>query len=225
MDNVKNFSKTFDTMRTITIIALALIVISQGIWVYAYLLKDAEVGKKVYVVTDNGTFRASDKSEESIDQFEARNFIRVFMNNMFAHDGSSFKRNIETGLNMINKKDGMQIYSDFKTGQVLETYIKYDSRSRIEIDSISLNMNVRPITGNVFAKQFTTYAGRELMQPLGAKFTIDRIDRSEKKPYGLMISTFSFINYNPSVQTEDPNEILENERIKQLSADSIINQR
>lgn len=223
LDTVGNFSKNFDTMRLITIASIIAIVLCNIAWLYAYSLKDTEVGKRVYVVTDNGSFVASDKSEETVNQFEARNFLKVFMNNMFAHDASSFKRNIENGLNMINRKDGMRLYTDFKEGQVLETYVKYDSRSRIEIDSISLNMDVRPITGNVFAKQFTIYAGREIMTPIGAKLTLDRIDRSEKKPYGLMISTFSFVNYNPQLPTTNPDIVQEEERLKQAQADSILN--
>ncbi|PYF68439.1 hypothetical protein [Pedobacter nutrimenti] len=223
MDTVKNFSKTYDTMRMITIVAICVLAFTNLAWTYFYYLKDEEVGKKVIVVTDFGSFSAKTKKDETIDQFEARNFVEVFMQNMFAHDGSSFKRNVEAALNMINKKDGMQIYSDFKTGQVLETYVKYDSRSRIEIDSIKLDMDVRPLSGKVYAKQFTVYAGKELMQPIAAKFSLDRIDRSPKKPYGLLINSFSFINYNPTQTEVDPNVILEKQRIKQLEADSIIN--
>lgn len=223
LDTVGNFSKNFDTMRKITIASIIVLAICNFGWLYAYVLKDTEVGKRVYVVTDNGSFVASDKSEETVNQFEARNFLKVFMNNMFAHDASSFKRNIENGLNMINRKDGMKLYSDFKSGEVLETYIKYDSRSRVEIDSIYLNMDVRPISGKVFGKQFTNYAGREIMSPIGIKLTLDRIDRSEKKPYGLMISTFSFITYNPQQSTVDPNVLQEEERLKQAQADSILN--
>lgn len=221
-DTVGNFSKNFDTMRTITIVAIIALLLANVGWLYAYISKDAEVGKRVYVVTDNGSFIATDKSEESVNLFEARNFLKVFMTNMYAHDASSFKRNIENGLNMINRKDGMRLYSDFKSGQVLETYVKYDSRSRIEIDSIYLDMNVRPISGNVYGKQYTIYAGREIMTPIGVKLTLDRIDRSEKKPYGLMISTFSYVNYNPQQTIDDPNILQEQERLKQVQADSIL---
>lgn len=197
MDKVKDFSKTFQTMRNITYLSIlgSLVVISALVYWNQHL--HHKIGQKVYVVSSSGTFPAVNKDNRQVSVYEARNQVKTFMRLMFAHDAATYQDNVEAALQLIDDISGKRIYADFSKGEVRENYVRYNSHTTLEIDSVVLDMNTNPFTGKAYARQFLHYGNQQKMLPVGAKFELEPTFRSDINPFGLLITNFDFILYSP----------------------------
>lgn len=202
--SLKDLDKTFSTMRWLTLASIATVLvvcISAGLLLqHAY----GTVGQRVYVVGSLGTQAAQASSPEEHSDFELRNVVRTFCQNMFGHDESTFTDHMNTALGLSDAISGRRLYEEFKKGQVYENYRKFGSRTMVKVDSIVLNHDSRPRTGRVYMKQKTFMADRQSTPvPIAASFSLVEMDRSERNPYGVQITGFDFISYNaPMSQAE-----------------------
>ncbi|WP_426491527.1 hypothetical protein [Hymenobacter sp. 102] len=173
-------------------------------------------GQRVYVVSDTGSFSAQIGRGAGHTPFEARNLVKTFLLTMFGHDQYSFKHNLDAGLPLIEERGGRFLFESFQRGQVLQNYIRYGARQAVTVDSIHLDMNHRPITGRAYIKQ-TVFIGDQQSQskPLGAKFALVETDRSDANPFGLLITDFDFIAYNPPVSQEEKDQLRDQEQARQ----------
>jgi hypothetical protein len=216
MNTVQDLNKSFVTMRTMALAALALlgvVTVAAGTLLYrAY----ESTGQRVYVVSDTGSFAAQIGRGTGHTPFEARNLVKTFLLTMFGHDQYSFKHNLDAGLPLIEERGGRFLFESFQRGQVLQNYIRYGARQAVTVDSIHLDMNHRPITGRAYIKQ-TVFIGDQQSQskPLGAKFALVETDRSDANPFGLLITDFDFIAYNPPVTQEEKDQLREQEQARQ----------
>ncbi|KAA5539648.1 conjugal transfer protein TraK [Adhaeribacter rhizoryzae] len=214
MNNVRDLNTSFKTMRTIAlacIIGFVVLAVSAG---YGFYKVTQDAGRRVYVVTNSGSAAALAVQENTHTPFEARNMIKGFMRTMFGHDQYTFKQNLDAALPLIEGAGGRRIFENFNRGQVLQNYQRYSARSVLDVDSIYLDMSARPYSGRVYTKQ-RIFIGDQQRQslPMAARFNLIETDRSDENPYGLLITNFDYIAYNPPVSRE------EKEFLKQQEAD------
>ena len=136
-------SQVIKFLKVLSLLMFLFLMASNVFWAYHYFDQQARCDERSYVITDFGTFSAV-KMVSPKSPVEARNHIKVFMKNMYAHEANNFKERVETALELIDKEDGLAIYNDFKEGQVYENYVRNNARTRIEVDSVLLNMDVEP---------------------------------------------------------------------------------
>lgn len=213
MSKIQNLDRSFNAMRTLalgSLAALLVTVVLAGVLVFrAYEAS----GQRVYVQGVNGSFAALASNGEADIRFEARNLVNTFMQTMFGHDQYTFKKNLDAALPLIEDRGGRRIYEGFKTGQVMENYVRYGARSVIEVDSIRLNMNERPFSGQVYVRQRVLIGDQmSKSQPLAARFDLTETDRSDANPYGLLITNFDYIPYNPAQSEEEKNALKQQEQ-------------
>jgi hypothetical protein len=135
----------------------------------------------------------------TVSVHEARNHIRTFLSTMFAHNAANYKERVESGLHLINKAGGARIVNDFTKGQVYENYVRLGTYTTLIVDSVLIDMNTKPISGKAYARQ-SIYLGEDSKEyPIGIRFELVDIYRSDENPYGLLIQSFDFIPYHPSV--------------------------
>ncbi|MCC2548511.1 conjugal transfer protein TraK [Hymenobacter sp. BT175] len=217
MDSAKNLSTSFSTMRNLamgSVFALLLVSLAAGFLVYrAY----ENSGRRVYVVGQTGSVAAlSAPTTETHTAYEARNLVRNFMLTMFGHDQYTYKANLDAALPLIEGRGGRRIYDGFTRGQVLQNYERYAARNVVTVDSVSIDMNHRPWSGRVYIKQRIFIGGEQKEPlPLAAKFNLAETNRSDANPYGMLITNFDYIPYNPQVSREELQALKEQEADRQ----------
>lgn len=205
MDSAKDLSTSFSTMRNLamgSILALLLVALTAGYMVYRISEK---AGQRVYVVSPTGSVAAlSQPTTETHTPYEARNLVRNFMLTMFGHDQYTFKSNLDAALPLIEGRGGRRIYDGFVRGQVLQNYERYAARNAVTVDSVLVDMTHRPWSGSVYIKQRIFIGGEQKEPlPLAAKFNLEETNRSDANPYGLLITNFDYIAYQPSLTREE----------------------
>ncbi|MBA9079122.1 conjugal transfer protein TraK [Rufibacter sp. LB8] len=216
MSNIKDLNTSFKTMRTISlacIIGFVVLAVSAG---YGFYKVTQDAGRRVYVVTNSGSAAALAVEEDTHTPFEARNMVKGFMKTMFGHDQYTFKQNLDAALPLIEGAGGRRIFENFNRGQVLQNYQRYSARSVLDVDSIYLDMKTRPYSGRVYTKQ-RIFIGDQQRQslPMAAKFNLVETDRSDENPYGLLITNFDYIAYNPPVSREEKEFLQQQEAERQ----------
>lgn len=204
MDSAKDLSTTFSTMRNLalgSVLALLLVALASGFLVYrAY----ENSGRRVYVVSQTGSVAALSAGNDAHTPYEARNLVRQFMQTMFGHDQYTFKANLDAALPLIEGRGGRRIYEGFTRGQVLQNYERYAARNVVTVDSVLVDMSRRPWSGSVYIKQRIFIGGQQKEPlPLAAKFNLVETNRSDANPYGLLITNFDYIPYNPQLTREE----------------------
>ena len=197
-----------------SVLALLLVSLAAGFLVYrAY----ENSGRRVYVVGQTGSVAAlSAPTTETHTAYEARNLVRNFMLTMFGHDQYTYKTNLDAALPLIEGRGGRRIYDGFTRGQVLQNYERYAARNVVTVDSVSIDMNHRPWSGRVYIKQRIFIGGEQKEPlPLAAKFNLAETNRSDANPYGLLITNFDYIPYNPQVSREELQALKEQEADRQ----------
>ncbi len=175
------------------------LMISNLFWAYQYFDQQVFCNDRSYVITDFGTFSAN-LLEEGVGRtaVEARNHIKVFMKNMYAHEANNFKQRVENALELIDKQDGLAIYHDFKEGQVYENYVRHNARTVVQVDSVLVDMNAQPYQGSVYARQTIFYNDQSRTLPIAAAFNlVETPFRTDQNPFGLLIQDWQYIAYNP----------------------------
>lgn len=205
MSALKDLNHSYSTMRLIALGALALAVVvslAAGALVFhAY----GVVGQRVYVVGNGGsTQMALADSPEDHTQYEMRNLVRTFALNMFGHDQYTFKNNLNTALPLIDDMGGRRLYDGFKKGAVLDNYIKFGARTTATVDSIVLDTKSLPVKGRLYIRQKAFIGDRQSKSlPMGMSFELTNTHRSNYNPFGLMITRFDYIPYNPEASEKE----------------------
>lgn len=193
------FAKTINGYRNVLIVTICtstILLIGLG---YLYLTETKKHEDKIYVIADNGRFMANQTTSDILYDFDMKNHLKVFCQNMFAYDQYNYNTNIETGLNLIDVLGGKRIYNDIKTSGVYENLKKYNARTKINIDSIKIDMTSRPVGAIVYLTQTVIYSDQSAKLPIAAKMSLVSANRSEKNPFGMLITNFDYIPYNIGV--------------------------
>ncbi|MDW3651947.1 MAG: hypothetical protein R8P61_33040 [Bacteroidia bacterium] len=186
----------YKELRLIALVSLGMLILSNLGWALLHIQQLSAAGEgKVYVVSSRGSFPARLQQEGETTIYEARNHVEAFMRLMFSHDELSYGDHIEAAFHLIEKKEGAAIFEDFQKGQVHDNYIKYGSRSELEIDSIALDMQEEPYRGAVYGRQYVIYGKERKALPIGASFRLTKRPRNEKNPHGLLIQDWKFVLY------------------------------
>lgn len=201
MDKLKDLTQTYSTMRLITLSSMLVAAISvlaaAGLAAHAY----GSVGQRIYVVGQSGTSQmAMADSPENHTAYEMRNLVRSFALNMYGHDQYTYKTNLNAALPLIDDVGGRRIYNDFKRQDVLGTYTKFGARTTVAVDSIILDTKELPVRGKLFMRQTGFLGDRQSKsQPMGVAFELTNTYRSERNPFGMIMTRFDYFPYNPGV--------------------------
>lgn len=195
--SLKDFDNSFDVLKRITIGTILGASVLVILLVGYILVQEQHKAERVYVVTDLGTLPAVRQQEREVSVFEIRNLVKTFLHTMFAHHAGNFQEKVEAGLHLIDKAGGQRIVHDFTRGEVYQNYVRLGTQTTLEVDSVLIDMETRPLSGKAYARQ-TIYLGEKKKDfPIGIQFEIIETYRSEPNPYGLLIQSFDYILYEP----------------------------
>jgi hypothetical protein len=194
-----DFSKTINGYKkvyVVTVISYTILLLLLG---YLYITEKLKHEEKIYVISDSGRFIAKQTASDFMYDFDMKNQVRLFCEKMFAYDTQTFNKNVEEALNLIDDYGGKRIYNDLSKSGVYETLKKYNARTTITIVSVILDINKRPVSGVFYCTQTVQFSDQSTKLPIAAKFNLVSATRSEKNPFGMMITNFDYIKYDIGV--------------------------
>jgi hypothetical protein len=196
-DSVRNLSGSFEAMRKITLTTMVGAFLLNGILVYFLLNRQDQDLKKVYVVTDHGSFVASRKETRQVSVHEARNHVRAFLQTAFAHSAATYKENVDRALHLIDKSGGTRLVHDFNKGEIYQNYVRMGTYTTLQLDSVLIQTGTRPLSGRAYAQQTIFLDGKQKAFPIAIRFELIETARSDQNPFGLLIQGMDYIPYSP----------------------------
>lgn len=196
MSKIKDYNKTFSSMRLLTLASLAGFILATLVYFFQYQKVVNQQREQVYVVTNQGSFVAYAKKDRSISPFEAQYMSEVFFTAMFGHDGQTYDQHLEDALHLIDEPSGLMIVESFESGEVKKNYIRWGSRTEVTIDSVKIINDGQPVKAVAYFRQHH-FIGSEKKTELAiaCQYEIIKTFRHEQNPFGLLISKLDFIPY------------------------------
>ncbi|MBN8702751.1 MAG: hypothetical protein J0M08_06785 [Bacteroidetes bacterium] len=201
-----DFLKTIKTMKNIVVITIALAFITCLVFAGLYIKATSENGEKIYVVSDAGTFLAKRNELGMRYDFEIKNHVRLFMQDLLEGDQYTYTQNMNQALSLIDNENGKRIYDQMQRGGFYDLYKRENAHTKVTFDSIRVDMSARPYKVKAYLKQGIYWAGYSKDIPYGAIMEIVEDSRSEKNPFGLLITNFNFIEYAVSSSIRTPQD-------------------
>lgn len=198
-----DFVKVIRNMRMIVIVTIITAFIACTIFALLYVRVSSDNSEKIYVVTDAGSFMAKRNEYGLRYDYEVKNHIRMFFQNLLEADQNTYTQNLEKALNLIDNVSGKRVYDQMQTSGFYDIYKKENAHTRVLVDDIQIKMDSRPIKAKILLRQQVYWAGYTKDVNYGAVLEIIEDNRSEKNPFGLLITSLDFINYNPETTTKD----------------------
>ena len=179
--------------------ALLALVLSNVFWGLWHWQTTKDASQKVYVRSGKSVFAASlEDQQDARNIYQARGLIGTFTQLLYENNAENYREQINEALSLVSMSDGQAIVRGFNEEKVLENHVKYNSFSKIQVDSVAINMNVVPYQCKVLLQQHIYYDGKDVVNPLGLSFELVPTLYSEINPFGLQINRFNYITYQPA---------------------------
>lgn len=193
-----NIDKVTNRLYNLMLFSISALVVSNVFWVVWDWQMSKDADQKVYVRSGKSIFSANlENTSDSRNIYQARGLIETFAKLVFENNAETYRENLNAALGLITSKDGQVIIRGFNEEKVLENYVKYNSFSRLQFDSISVNMSIIPYQCTISMQQNIVYDGKEVANPIGAKFELMPALYSDENPFGMLITNFNYITYQP----------------------------
>jgi hypothetical protein len=191
-----DFLKTIRSMRTIATVTIGGAFITCSVFAFLLVKATSDNGKNIYVATEAGTFLAKRNDYGLRYDFELKNHVRIFFQNLLEGDQFTFTKNVDAALCLIDNVNGKKIYDQLQKGGFYELYKRDNAHTAITIDSLKVKMTEIPYKAKIWLKQSVYWAGYSKAVPYCAIMEIHEDNRSEKNPFGLMITSLVFVEYS-----------------------------
>lgn len=191
-----NINKVTNRLYNLMLFSIGALVFSNVFWVVWQWQVSKDADQKVYVRSGKSLFSANlESSSDSRNVYQARGLIETFTELLFENNAENYRERLNAALTLITAKDVQAIVRGFNAEKVLENHVKYNSFSRLQVDSIAINMNIIPYQCTVLMQQIIVYDGKEVVNPIGAKFDLIPALYSDENPFGMLITNFNYITY------------------------------
>lgn len=191
-----DFLKAIRSMRIIVVATIVVSFLGWMVCIGLFLKAENDNGKNIYVSTQAGTFLAKRNDYGARYDFELKNHVRVFFQNLLEGDQFTFTKNVDAALCLIDNVNGKKLYDQLQKGGFYDLYKKDNAHTAISVDSIKVKMDEIPYRVKIWLKQSVYWAGYSKAVPYCAVMDIVEDNRSEKNPFGLMITNLGFVEYN-----------------------------
>jgi hypothetical protein len=193
-----NIDKVTNRLYRLMLFSIGALVLSNVFWVVWQWQISRDADQKVYVRSGKSVFSANlEDKTDSRNIYQARGLIETFTKLMFENNAETYREHLNEALGLITSKDGQAIIRGFNEEKVLENHVKYNSFSRLQLDSVAINMSIIPYQCTVLMQQKIVYDGKEVANPIGAKFDLIPALYSDENPFGMLINNFNYITYQP----------------------------
>lgn len=202
-----DFVKTIRNMRIIVVTTTLVSGLGMMFCIGLIVKVQSDNDKNIYVATQAGTFLAKRNEYGTRYDFELKNHVRVFFQNLLEGDQFTFTKNVEVALCLIDNVNGKKLYDQLQKGGFYDLYKRDNAHTTISVDSIKVKMDEIPYKAKIWLKQSVYWAGYSKAVPYCAVMDIVEDNHSEKNPFGLMITNLGFVEYNAALPA--PNDSIQ----------------
>ena len=194
---LKDIDIAYMEIRRIAIIAIcASAVMSIVAQVFNYV-KLKQVQNQIYVLADGKVMQAYASSRAANIAVEAKDHIRNFHFYFFSldPDDTQIKKNIGRALSLADIS-AKKAYDDLTEQGYYTQVISSNTRQRITIDSIALDLDKQPYRFKCFAIQELIRTSCTVTRTLITEGQLRSISRSEKNAHGFLIENWRILQNN-----------------------------
>jgi hypothetical protein len=196
-----DINQVSNRLYRLMLFAVGALVLSNIFWGIEIWQIAQNADQKVYVRSGKSLFAATlEKDSEERNIHQARAVVETFCELAFENNAENYRERLNEALVLINAQDGQALVRGFNEAKVLENHVKYNSFSKLTIDSLSVNLNVIPYQCTVLMRQNINFNGKKVENPIGANFELAPTLYSDANPFGLQINHFNYITYQPKNQ-------------------------
>lgn len=194
MKSLTNYKTAYSL---VSIIAVTIIVsaFGSGAFIYYINAKMLQENKSViYILDEKGNALIANKSQQSLETrvFEYEDHVKDFYQLWYAYDQFSYKRNIETALNLIGE-GGKELYNLDLEQDIFGMLREKNLTLTVSVTDVQIN-DTRPVTGKITGTQTIRRLKGKLTRNLIATFTLKDVDRSRNNPHGVIIENWKIID-------------------------------
>jgi type II secretory pathway component PulL len=196
-----DINQVSNRLYRMVIFAVGALVITNLFWGIELWQISQNADQKVYVRAGKSQFVATlETSSEDRNIHQARAVVETFCKLAYENNAENYRERLNEALVLINAQDGQALVRGFNAEKVLENHVKYNSFSKLQIDSLAVNLNIIPYQCTVLMRQSIIYNGKKVENPIGASFELEPALYSDTNPFGLQINHFNYITYQPKSQ-------------------------
>jgi len=201
-----NYRNAFKTITILTVVIVIGCLFAVGGMFYVFTTNQTNSTLQIWVKTQDGSMFKADKSTEITLEdrvIEYKHHVKWFYNIWYTLNRTDYQENVNTGLNLINKKSGEDLLDVYVSQGVFQ---KIDQTGRGLISKIIEDPIIEVTENGVFGKiigelKFIDENGKEYRkQHLDISFQLQDVlkiqGRSDKNPHGVMISEWKIVNDN-----------------------------
>lgn len=215
----KEFENQLKSQRkTLYIVTVSLSVITLALLVL-YVLNIKKSEQKIYVISDSGRFQAIKTEDAVVYDFDLKNHVKLFINNMYGYDQYNYDNHIDLALGLIDDYYGKFVYNNLKDNEVFENMKRYNMMFKVSIDSVKIDMKKRPYECIAYFKSKMYYSDQMKSNAVAFHCLLSEVQRSENNPFGFMMTNFSYIDYK---LPKEQNSIMYDAAENNEQADSLL---
>ncbi|GGE18433.1 conjugative transposon protein TraK [Sphingobacterium cellulitidis] len=185
---LKNLERAFQHIRLFTsVVILGCVFLSCYVLHKSFLLV-SRVDDRIYVLADGKALEAFTSERGENIPVEARDHVARFHRLFFGLDPDEqvIRENIGSALYLADES-AKRIYDDLQESGFYLNLVSGNVSQKVQIDSITIEMERLPIRFRFFGKQIITRSTRTTVRSLVTGGELRIVSRSENNPHGLLI--------------------------------------
>lgn len=196
MEKLRYIDKIAKQLR---LTALVIVVLAIGFAVYKEFSSNQlvrESANRIYVLDNGNSLELALSQDADVNQSaEVKNHLRMFHNFFFNLDPDpediekSIKKALYLGDNSVR-----QIYFNRKENLFYDKLVDGATSTRVEIDSIQLDLSSEPYRAMIHAKQELIRPFAVVEKNLISTCNIRKVKRTDNNPHGLFIERYQILN-------------------------------
>lgn len=196
MEHLKNINSAFKLVKTVALLIVVFSFIFCGVVYYMSEQKVHKSREKIYVLTNGDALElALSKNPEHNRPAEIKNHVGIFHRLFFEFDPdpNDILKRINKALVLIDIS-GQLMHSSRKENLYYHKIVEGSISSRINVDSIKVDISTYPYGCLIYGKQRLTRPSKVVFKNLIASCQLRDVKRTDDNPHGLFIENYRLIN-------------------------------
>lgn len=200
LKSIVSYKSAFNLSKILIISILICCFIFSGAVIIWSNSRIKELTNTIYFLDSKGQAFSTSGKEQTLETrvFEYEAHVKQFYSLFYAFDENSYQRNVDAALYLVGDC-GSSLISDYNDNKVKEQLQQKNLIVQVNIKSVKIDVNSRPITGSILGIQTVRRLNGETNRNLCATFTLIDVERSRDNPHGVKIENWK-INDNTKIE-------------------------
>ena len=194
LNSLKNYKSDFNFIRNFVFVLLPCLFCFFGFLIYMLFTKVNRGYESIWILNPktgvmiNAQQEVGEKPQER--EAEYHNLVLQFLNHWYAFDQFTYDKNTTLALNWIGNS-GKILLNDYKSADVYRRMQEKNMVLTVDVDTININMNTVPASGNFYLHQTVATPSGKLVRIVRGNFNVlDLKERTIINPHKALIEDF-----------------------------------